>query len=117
MLDAAIETVTSGEERPIIHSDRDTYHRWPSWLTRISKSQMVRSMSQTRCSQDNDACEGFLGRLKTELFYPQDWKAIKIERLVTKVDPYIRWYSEKRIKISLGQLGPVEYRNRLDLSF
>lgn len=37
MLDAAIGTVTDGEERPIIHSDCGTHYRWPGWLIRIRK--------------------------------------------------------------------------------
>jgi putative transposase len=116
MLDAAIETVTNGEERTIIHTDRGAHYRWPGWLTRISDSKLVRSMSRKGCSQDNAACEGFFGRLKTELFYPRDWKDITIERFVREVDAYIRWYNEKRIKISLGSLSPIEYRKSLGLN-
>jgi putative transposase len=33
------------------------------------------------------------------------------------VDAYIRWYNEKRIKIPLGSLSPVEYRKSLGLNF
>ncbi|MBC3809790.1 IS3 family transposase, partial [Undibacterium seohonense] len=29
---------------------------------------------------------------------------------------YIRWYNEKRIKMSLGYLSPIEYRERLGLT-
>ena len=72
-------------------------------------------MSLKACSPDNAACEGFFGRLKTELFYPRDWKAITIEQFVAEVDAYIRWYNERRIKISLGSLSPVEYRKSLGL--
>ena len=32
------------------------------------------------------------------------------------VDSYIRWYNEKRIKISLGALSPIEYRESLGLT-
>jgi putative transposase len=117
MLDAAIETVTNGEERPIVHSDRGDHYRWPGWLTRISNAQMVRSMPRKGGSQDNAACKGFFGRLKMELFYPGDWKAITIEQFVAEVDAYIRWYNEKRIKISLGSLSRVEYRKSLGLNF
>lgn len=117
MLDAAIETVTNGKERPIVHSDRGAHYRWPGWLTRISNAQMVRSMSRKGCSQDHAACEGFFGRLKTELFYPRDWTTITIEQFVAEVDAYIRCYNEKRIKISLGSLSPVEYRKSLGLNF
>lgn len=53
--------------------------------------------------------------MKTELFYPRDWKAITIDQFVAEVDAYIRWYNEKRIDISLGSLSPVEYRKSLGL--
>jgi len=116
MLDAAIETVAGGGERPIIHSDRGAHYRWPGWLARISDANLVRSMSRKACSQDNAACEGFFGRLKTELVYPRDWRAFTVEQFVKEVDAYIRWYNEKRIKISLGALSPVEYRKSLGLT-
>lgn len=56
------------------------------------------------------SCEGFFGRLKNELFYPRDWKSTTIEQFIEVVDSHIRWYNEKRIKISLGSLSPAEYR-------
>ncbi|MCP2136107.1 transposase InsO family protein [Rhizobium sp. SLBN-94] len=115
MLDAAIGTVTDGKERPIIHSDRGVHYRWPGWLTRISEANLIRSMSRKGCSQDNAACEGFFGRLKTELF-PRDWKAITIEQFVEEVDAYIRWFNEKRIKIAgITQPGRVSSEPRPEL--
>lgn len=113
MLDVAIETVTAGEGRTIVHSDRGAHYRWPGWLTRISDAKLLRSMSRKGCSQDNAACKGFFGRLKTEHFYPRDWKTTTIEQFVREVDAYIRWYNEKRIKLSLASRGPVEYRESL----
>ncbi len=86
------------------------------WLTRISEARLVRSMSRKGCSQDNAACEFFFGRFKTEPFYPRDWEVITIEQFVAEVDAYIRWYNEKRIKISLGSLSPAEYHMSLGLS-
>ena len=73
-------------------------------------------MSRKGCSPDNAACEGFFRRLKTELFYPGDWSTTTIEQLIEVVDSYIRWYNEKRIKISLGSLSPIEYRERRGLT-
>lgn len=83
--------------KTIVHLDRGAHYRWPGWLTRISEAKLVRSMSRKGCSQDNAACEGFFGWLKTELFYPRDWRAITIEQLVAEVDAYIRWYSESAL--------------------
>jgi transposase InsO family protein len=100
MLDAAIETVAGGNDRPVVHSDRGAHYRWPGWLARIGDAKLVRSMSRKGCSPDNAACEGFFGRLKTELFYPRDWTNTTIEQFIQVVDSYIRWYNEKRIKVS-----------------
>ena len=113
MLDAAIETVVSSENRPVVHSDRGAHYRWPGWLSRVHNAKLIRSMSRKGCSPDNAACEGFFGRLKTELFYPRNWQDINIDQFIQIVDSYIRWYNEKRIKISLGSLSPIEYRASL----
>ena len=115
MLDAAIEKVANSNVRPLVHCDRGGHYRWPGWLTRIHDAKLVRSMSRKGCSPDNAACEGFLGRLKTELFYPRNWQATTLEQFIQVVDSYIHWYNEKRIKISLGSLSPLEYRASLGL--
>ena len=116
MLDAAIETVASNEIKPVIHSDRGAHYRWPGWLLRVRNAKLIRSMSRKGCSPDNAACEGFFGRLKTELFYPRNWQDITIDQFIRIVDAYIRWYNEKRIKISLGSLSPQEYRESLGIT-
>ncbi|MFZ6693915.1 IS3 family transposase [Undibacterium sp. SXout20W] len=116
MLDAAIETVANSNDRPIVHSDRGAHYRWPGWLSRISDAKLIRSMSRKACSPDNAACEGFFGRLKTEMFYLREWQATTIEQFIQVLDSYIRWYNEKRIKISLGSRSPLEYRESLGLT-
>jgi transposase InsO family protein len=113
MLDAAIEVVAECEKRPVIHSDRGAHYRWPGWLKRVHEAKLIRSMSRKGCSPDNAACEGFFGRLKTELFYPRNWQDVSIDQFIATVGTYIRWYNEKRIKISLGSLSPIEYRASL----
>ena len=116
MLDAAIETLTEDDETPIVHSDRGGHYRWPGWLSRVAKANLIRSMSRKACSPDNAACEGFFGRLKTEMFYPGDWRSTTIAEFVEVLNGYIRWYNEKRIKGSLGYLSPIEYRESLGLT-
>ncbi len=116
MLDAAIETVADSEQRPVVHSDRGGHYRWPGWLSRVAEASLTRSMSRKACSPDNAACEGFFGRLKTEMFYPRDWRSTTIEQFIQALDSYIRWYNKKRIKLSLGFLSPIEYRESLGLT-
>jgi putative transposase len=116
MLDAAIETVEGSTATPIVHSDRGGHYRWPGWLSRVANASLVRSMSRKACSPDNAACEGFFGGLKTEMFYPNDWRSTTIDQFIEALDSYIRWYNEKRIKVSLGYLSPIEYRESLGLT-
>jgi transposase InsO family protein/transposase-like protein len=116
MLDTAVETLTDVSDRPIVHSDRGSHYRWPGWLSRVSNANLIRSMSRKACSPDNAACEGFFGRLKTEMFYPNDWRATTIEQFIEALNSYVQWYNEKRIKLSLGYLSPIEYRESLGLT-
>lgn len=94
----------------IIHSDRGCHYRWPGWIELMERHNLTRSMSKKGCSPDNSACEGFFGRLKNEMFYGRDWKGVSIDDFISRLDEYIHWYNEKRIKISLGGLSPLEYR-------
>ncbi|MDS1916432.1 IS3 family transposase, partial [Enterobacter asburiae] len=115
MLDGAISTLTAGE-RPIIHSDRGGHYRWPGWLERVNAASLIRSMSRKGCSPDNAACEGFFGRLKTEMYYGHEWSGVTPEHFMQHVDAYIRWYNEHRIKLSLGALSPEMYRRQLGIT-
>lgn len=114
MLDTAIESLEK-EDHPIVHSDRGGHYRWPGWIERMEKAGLIRSMSKKGCSPDNSACEGFFGRLKVEMFYGRNWQGVSIDEFIETLDQYIHWYNEKRIKLSLGGMSPVEYRQSLGL--
>lgn len=114
MLDNAI-TILKDNERPIVHSDRGSHYRWPGWIERMEKAKLTRSMSKKGCSPDNAACEGFFGRLKNEIFYGRSWIGVTIDQFIDKLNEYITWYAEKRIKISLGGMSPLDYRKSLGL--
>ncbi len=116
MLDAAIDEVAVSGERSVVHSDRGGHYRWPGWLSRIAEAKLVRSMSRKGCSPDNAACEGFFGRLKTEMFFTREWLSATIEEFVTALDAYIRWYNDDRIKRSLGFRSPAEHRRSLGIA-
>ena len=112
MLDTAIAALPEGEH-PIVHSDRGSHYRGSAWISRIDRACLSRSMSKKACTADNAACEGFFGRLKNEMYYNRTWKGVSVQEFIEVVDQYIRWYNEKRIKISLGGLSPAEYRQSL----
>ena len=114
MLDSAIGMLNENEH-PIVHSDRGAHYRWPGWIERMENAGLTRSMSKKGCSPDNSACEGFFGRLKNEMFYGHSWKDVTIEEFIRILDEYIHWYAEKRIKLSLGGMSPIQYRQSLGL--
>lgn len=114
MLDNAITTLKD-DEKPLVHSERGAHYRWPGWIERMDKAGLTRSMSKKGCSPDNSACEGFFGRLKNKMFYEREWKNISIDEFIERLDTYIHWYAEKRRKLSLNGLSPIQYRKSLGL--
>jgi len=115
MFDGATATLKP-TEHPIIHSDRGAHYRWPGWIDRMKEAGLTRSMSKKGCSPDNAACEGVFGRIKNEMFYNRSWAGVSIDQFIDILDRYLHWYNEKRIKISLGAMSPLEYRRRLNLA-
>ena len=115
MLKDAIASLRSADH-PIIHSDRGGHYRWPEWIKITSDAGLTRSMSKKGCSPDNSACEGFFGRLKNEMFYGKSWEGFSLAQFMASLDSYMQWYKEKRIKVSLGGLSPLEYREALGLT-
>jgi putative transposase len=99
--------------RTVIHSDRGGHYRWPGRIRLCEENGLVRSMSAKGCSPDNSACEGFFGRLKNEFFYFRDWSGVGSGEFMARLDAYLEYYCEGRIKRSLGWLSPNEYRRSL----
>ena len=99
--------------RTTIHSDRGGHYRWPEWIGICEENGLVRSMSAKGCSPDNSACEGFFGRLKNEFFHYRDWEGVTAEEFMGRLEAYLVYYREERIKKSLGWLSPMEYRRKL----
>ena len=115
MLDNAIALLKENEH-PIVHSDRGCHYRWPGWIQRMNEAGLTRSMSKKGCSPDNSACEGFFGRMKNEMFYGEKWDKISVEEFISIINQYMQWYRDKRIKLSLGGLSPMEYRRSLGIA-
>ena len=115
MLDNAINMLKE-DEHPLLHTDRGCHYRWPGWILRMEASGLQRSMSRKGCSPDNSACEGLFGRLKNEMFYNRDWKGVSTHQFIQILNDYLIWYNEKRIKVSLGNMSPLEYRRSLGIA-
>ena len=115
MLDKAIATLDN-DEHPLVYSDRGCHYRWPGWIDRMEKAGLTRSMSKKGCSPDNSACEGLFGRIKNEMFNCRDWTNVSVHEYKTILNEYLLWYNERRIKISLSNMSPMEYGQSLGLA-
>ena len=49
------------------------------------------------------------------MLYGKSWIGVTIDTFIDELDAYVRWYNEKRIKLSLGGMSPLEYRRSLGL--
>lgn len=92
-----------------IHTDRGGHYRGVDWIEKLNCLGIRRSMSRKGNSGDNAACEGFFGRMKTEMFYDIKWNSI--EELEKEIDNYMWFYNNKRIKKSLGWKSIEESRS------
>ena len=65
-------------------------------------------MSRKATCLDNAVAENFFGLLKTELFYLEKFDSI--DQLEKAIVDYIDYYNNRRIKLKLNGLSPVQYR-------
>jgi transposase InsO family protein len=48
-------------------------------------------------------------------FYYRSWQGVSIKQFMDELNSYLIWYNEKRIKMSLGALSPMDYRRSIGL--
>ncbi len=101
MLRDACSTLGDGEH-PVIHSDRGCHYRWPGWIRICGEHKLTRSMSAKGCSPDNAAAEGFFGRLRQEFLRGRDFAGVTIKGFIERLDGYMTWYRDERIKLTFG---------------
>ena len=70
------------------------------------------SMSCKYNNPDNGMMESFFGILKSEMFYGHEKTFQSLEQLEQASVDCINYYNNKRIKIKLKGLSPVQYRTK-----
>ena len=68
-------------------------------------------MSRKGNSGDNAACEGFFGRMKTEMYHGIKWK--RASELEAAIDEHIDFYNNRRIAAKLDGMTIAEHRDML----
>lgn len=101
------------DDKPLLHSDQGWQYQMPSYQKALSDRDIVQSMSRKGNCHDNAAMESFFGTLKSEYFYLNTFDSV--EQLERGISEYIEYYNNDRIKLSLGGLSPVQFRNRASM--
>ena len=71
-------------------------------------------MSAKGCNPDNFRMEGFFGTVKNEFFYYRNWENVSGKEFIERLEAYLEYYCEDRIKQSLDWLSPNEFRRSLN---
>ena len=100
----------------VMHSDQGWQYQHAFYRNELQKHGIIQSMSRKGNCYDNCIMETFFGRLKNEMFYGEKWDKISVEEFISIINQYMQWYRDKRIKLSLGGLSPMEYRRSLGIA-
>lgn len=94
----------------ILHSDQGWQYQHKRYQKMLADKGIRQSMSRKGNCLDNACAENFFGLLKTELLYLQEF--MSVEHFISELTEYIEWYNNKRIKLKLDGLSPVDYRHK-----
>lgn len=109
MLEKAFAKI-SDNTNLILHSDQGWQYQHKRYQKMLADKGIRQSMSRKGNCLDNACAENFFGLLKTELLYLQEF--MSVEHFISELTEYIEWYNNKRIKLKLDGLSPVDYRHK-----
>ncbi|HHA7407986.1 TPA: IS3 family transposase, partial [Streptococcus pneumoniae] len=95
-------------ENTILHSDQGWQYQHDSYHRFLESKGIQASMSRKGNSPDNGMMESFFGILKSEMFYGYEKNFRSLENLEQAIVDYIDYYNNKRIKVKLKGLSPVQ---------
>ncbi|WP_411865386.1 IS3 family transposase [Streptococcus mitis] len=96
----------------ILHSDQGWQYQHDSYHRFLESKGIQASMSRKGNSPDNGMMESFFGILKSEMFYGYEKSFQSLKQLEQAIVDYIDYYNNKRIKVKLKGLSPVQYRTK-----
>jgi transposase InsO family protein len=113
MLDKAFCKIPDGRNL-ILHSDQGWQYQMYKYRQRLKEKGIIQSMSRKGNCLDNAVIENFFGLLKKEFYYGRTFESI--EQFKTELKEYLKWYNEKRIKLKLKGLSPLQIRRQALIS-
>ena len=94
----------------IFHSDQEWHYQHHTYCSILKQHGILQSMSRKGNCLDNAMAENFFGIMKSELLYPNKFKSGK--QFIESLNEYIHYYNYKRIKLRLGGLSPVQFKEK-----
>ena len=96
----------------ILHSDQWWQYQHAFYHRFLEEHGIKPSMSRKGNRLDNGMMESFFGILKSEMFYGFEEVFQSLDELKMAISEYIDYYNNKRSKIKLKGLSPVQYRTQ-----
>ncbi|MGX6443974.1 IS3 family transposase [Neobacillus sp. K501] len=107
-LEEALEIVKDSEFRTTLHSDQGWHYQHKKWVKTLKENKVFQSISRKGNCLDNSPMENFFGLIKQEMYYGE--ALCSFEDLKKRIEEYINYYNNKRIKQKLAGMSPVQYR-------
>lgn len=95
----------------ILHSDQGFQYTNKRYQDALKEKNIQGSHSRKGNCLDNARMESFFSHLKTETFYTK--KLYSSSEAQTLLEQQIAYYNTERFQKRLGQLSPIEYREKL----
>lgn len=94
----------------ILHSDQGWQYQMKQYQKMLKEKGIKQSMSRKGNCYDNCVVENFFGQLKSEFYYNQKFSSI--DHFTQELSGYIDYYNNRRIKVKLKGLSPVDFRTQ-----
>jgi putative transposase len=94
----------------ILHSDQGWQYQMRPYQKMLKDKGVKQSMSRKGNCYDNSVMENFFGLLKSEFFYNQNFSSV--DHFISELSEYIDYYNNRRIKVKLKGLSPIQFRTQ-----
>jgi putative transposase len=113
MLNSAFQKIPDNTHL-ILHSDQGWQYQMRPYQKMLKDKGFRQSMSRKGNCYDNCVIENFFGLLKSELYTNQ--KFFSIDQFKLELTDYIDYYNNRRMKVKLKGLSPVQFRTQSFIS-
>lgn len=111
---AQLEAINLTSDCPVrrtFHSDQGWAYQMRQYSQHLKDHKIFQSMSRKGNCLDNSLIENFFGLLKQEIYYGKAY--YDYDSLKNAIENWIYYYNNKKIKMKLGGVSPIDYRLKM----